>query len=115
MTLPSGPSEFGSCLRCATLGPMALPSGPTAFEPCFRTHGLPPISCPQLQLLLLLGGFPLDRGRLSPCPNPHGSPPPDPYGLSSYGNSYPQPLLVTCLPILNATTFFFSLHRYLGM
>merc|ERR1712215_475882 len=36
-------------------------------------------------LLLLLGDFPLDRGRLSPCPNLHGSPPPGPYDLSSYG------------------------------
>ena len=32
-----------------------------------------------------MGDFPLDRGRLSPCPNPHGSPPPGPYDLSSYG------------------------------
>ena len=56
---------------------MTLPSGPTGFGPCFRTPGLSDMSCPtigrhfpHLKLLLLLGGFPLDRGPLSPCLNP---------------------------------------------
>merc|ERR1711888_69173 len=52
---------------------MTLPSGPSEVGPCFRTPGLPPISCPtiwqnfqQLKPLLLLRGFPPDRGPLSP-------------------------------------------------
>merc|ERR1711888_543611 len=69
--------SFSNFLRHATLGTMTLPSGPSEFGPCFRTPGLPPISCPtiwqnfqQLKPLLLLGGFPLDRGPLPPCLNP---------------------------------------------
>merc|ERR1712215_379898 len=89
--------SFSTFLRLATLETMTLPSGPTEFEPCFRTHGLPPISCPQPQLLLLLGDFPLDRGRLSPCPNPHGSPPLGLYALSSYGE-LPSPAPCGDLP-----------------
>merc|ERR1711888_183776 len=61
--------SFPDLLRPANLGTLTLPSGPSEFEPCFRTPGLPTISCPPLKLLLLLGDFPLDRGRLSPCPN----------------------------------------------
>merc|ERR1712215_307709 len=50
-----------------------LPSGPTEFGSCFGKPGLPPILCPtiwpmfrQLQPPLILGGFPMDRGPLSP-------------------------------------------------
>ena len=70
------PIEIFNLLRHATFGTMTLPSGPTEFGPCFKTPGLPPISCPtigqnfqQLQPLLILGGFPLDRGPLFPCLN----------------------------------------------
>ena len=65
--------SFSYLLHPATLGTMTLPSGPTEFGPCFRTPGSPPIPCPlirqnfhRLRPLLLLGGFPLDRGPLSP-------------------------------------------------
>ena len=70
------PTEIPYLLRHATFGTMILPSGPTEFGSYFKKPGLPPISCPtigpkfqQLQPLLILGGFPMDRGPLSPCLN----------------------------------------------
>ena len=70
------PTEIYSNLSHETFGTMTLPIGPTEFGSYFKKPGLPPILCPtirpkfqQLQPLLILGGFPMDRGPLSPCLN----------------------------------------------
>ena len=67
------PTEIYSQLSHETFETMPLPSGPTDFGSCFGKLGLPPILCPtiwpmfrQLQPPLILGGFPMDRGPLSP-------------------------------------------------
>ena len=71
------PTEsFPNILSHATFGTMTLPSGPTEFGSCLEKTGLPPILCPtvwqifhQSQPPLLLGGFPMNHEQLSPCLN----------------------------------------------
>ena len=56
---------------------MTLPSGPTGFGSCFGNPGLPPLLCltiwrmsSHLQPPLIMGGFPMDREPLLPYLTP---------------------------------------------